>query len=225
MADLYVRAQQQSVGRGVDGTWLALRATRDGSPIVMPWLQALVLEGRCFSAPAPQPSTINITGLTVLAGASLGDDDKLLYVDIPDGTAFLPLEVRVSSLVTGAAIAQYLVFVSPTLNGTGGSETAITPINLRLDSPVSTAATAAHTADTEVDVLTGVEVWLLHDVTSFDIDAAVGFENNRVWNVQNAPVAPVGVDGSSLDVQLYQVTSGTAFAQATWAELPESAFL
>lgn len=224
MADLYVRAQQQNVGRGVDGTWLALRATRDGSPIVMPWVQALVLEGRVFSIIGPEAATRTTTGMTLLALASFGDDDETLYADIPDGTAAIPLNVEARVQVSGGAVAHAYAFVTATLLGTGGTETACVIRNLRIDAPVTSGATAAHTADSEVDHVTGTEVFLFRFVTTFDLDAAIGIDPGYTWSYGTNGYAPVALDASALCVSVVQTTSGTGWASLQWAELPESAF-
>ena len=224
MSDLYVKAQQQNVGRAVDGGWTPLRATRDGAPIVLPWFQALVFEGRCFNITGPEFITVEYTGMTLLALASFGDDDATLYADIPDGTAGIPLAVSHHFKATGAAISHVLAFVSDTLLGTGGSETACTIRNLRRDAPIASAATAAHTATSEVDHVTGGEVILYTWHTDLDVDAQDTNGANFYWNAATNTVTPVVLDGGSINLNMAPTTSGTGFANLTWAELPESAF-
>ena len=96
MTDLRVYAKQTDVGRQRDDTWVNLRASRDGSPIVLPWYQALVLEGRAYQI-GNDPGT-ELTVMTTYA-----DTSKTLYVDIPDGTAAIPLKVQYSFAASGAA--------------------------------------------------------------------------------------------------------------------------
>ena len=224
MSDFYVKAQQQSVARATDGQWTALRATRDGAPIVLPWFQALVFEGRCFNITGPEFVTVEYTGMTLLALASFGDDDATIYADIPDGTAGIPLAISHHFKATGAAISHVLAFVSDTLLGSGGTETACTIRNLRRDSPVASAATAAHTATSETDHVTGAEVVLYTWHTDADIDATADFGSNFYWNAATNTVVPVVLDGGSISLNMAPTTSGTGFANMTWAELPESAF-
>ena len=225
MSNLYVKAQQLSVPRATDGQFTALRATRDGAPIVLPWFQALVLEGRVFEIIGPEALTTTTSGMTLLALASFGDDDATLYADIPDGTCGIPLEVQLSVQVTGAAICHFWAFITDTLLGTGGTETACTIRNLNRATPVSSGATAAHTADTEVDHVTGAEVNLFRNVTTFDVDAAVGFDPNRRWSAADSGIAPVVVDGGSIVANIVQATSGTGWGQVIWAEVTESAIV
>ena len=87
--------------------------------------------------------------------------------------------------------------------------------------PVSSVSTAAHTADTETDHITGAEVELLRYATNQDLDG-VGVEPGGEWNAVTS-IAPIGVDGVSISIDLAPTTSGTGFAAITWAELPEAA--
>lgn len=220
MADLYVKAQQQNVARQADGQWTALRGLRDGSAIVVPWFQALVLEGRCFSAHAPIPGAAGLTIMTTYA-----DTSKTLYADIPDGTAALVLVAEAGFQATGGAVVNAYAFVSGTLNGTGGTETALTPANLRLDAPIATAATVAHTADSETDNVDGTVIVLAQFSTGQDLDATSIEPVAIKYEAARAGVTPVAVDASSLNVVMFTTTSGTGRAFILWAELPESAFL
>ena len=222
MADIYGRAQQQNISRATDGSQVLLRATRDGAGISLPWYQALVMEGRVFQAYGPQP--IDVTGVTLVALASYADTVATLFIDVPDGTAFLPLEVQLSHLASGGAVTHQLAFVSDTLNGTAGTETAVTVLNLRRDSPVASGATAAHTASGETDKVTSTEIMLFHRSFNLDMDS-VSYEPSYHWSAQRVGITPIGLDAGSINVVLTTTTSGTGFAQASWVELPESAFV
>ena len=222
MSDLYVKAQQQNVSRATDGQWTALRGLRDGSVITVPWFQALVLEGRVFSAMAPL--VIHGTALTIMA--TYADTSKTLYADIPDGTAALCLQGQLEFQATGGAVVNAYLFTSGTLNGTGGSETAVTPVNLRLDAPIATAATVAHTGTSEADNVSAAAgiVLLASFSTSQDFDATSIEPNVLRYEAARVGVTPVLVDAASINVVGFTTTSGTGRAFLTWAELPESAF-
>lgn len=224
MSNIQVRAQQLTPGRSPDSNWVALRASRDGSPIVVPWFQALVLEGRVFQALGPEQLTITNTPMTLLA-LSTADTAAALYVDVADGTAVLPLEAYGNFQATGAAISQVWVVLSDTLLGTGGTETSTSVRNLNRAAPVTSAGTAAHTASGEADHISGAEVFIYQRATSFDIDAAVGSQEVDLWKAQDQGYAPVGVDGAAFLIRVGPTTSGTGWASLTWAELPESAVL
>ena len=225
MSNIQVRAQQLTPGRSPDSNWVALRASRDGSPIVVPWFQALVLEGRVFQAIGPEQLTITNTPMTLLALSTV-DTAAAIFVDIADGTAVLPLEAYGNYQATGAAIAQAWLVLSDTLVTTAGTETSTSIRNLNRAAPVTSAGTAAHTASGEADHISGAEVFLYQHATSFDVDAAADSGNERFyWKAADNGYAAIGVDGSSYVLRLGPTTSGTGWASLTWAELPESAVL
>lgn len=218
MTDLRVYAKQTDVGRQRDDTWADLRASRDGSPIVCPWYQAIVLEGRAFQA-GNDPGT-ELTLMTTYA-----DTSKTLFVDIPDGTAAIPLKVTASFVAAGAALMELYAFVSLTLNGVGGTETLLTPTNLRSDSPLTSGAVAAHTVDSAVDTVTGTEIFLSSQgPLTLDADAIEISPVLIDWSVGRHVVTPVVLDAGSLNVVIFAPTSGTGRADIMWGEFPETAF-
>ena len=220
MSALRVYAQEQSVGRSAEGAWVALRATRDGSPIVVPWYQALGLEGRVFQAASAVGADATLTLVTV---AALADTVATIAADIPDGTACIPFEADFTFRATGAAIDIYQLFMAQAVNGVAGTETAITPRNLRGDNNIATAATAMHTASGEADNVDGTEIVLQLFSTSQDLDAT-GIDPERHWSVVKAGFAPVLWDACSFNLIAAATTSGTGQGFLTWCELPESAF-
>ena len=220
MSDLRAFAQQQNVNRASDGTWVALRSLRDGAAIVCPWYQALVLEGRVFHTEAPN---VGAAGLTIMT--TYADTSKTLFVDIPDGTASIPLKAQAGFQATGAAVDNAYAFTSDTLNGTGGTETALTPINARRDAPITSGATVAHTADSETDTVTGAEYVLSQFSTSQDLDATSIFPTVIDWSVAKDGFAPVILDAGSFNIVMFATTSGTGRVAASWAELSESVFV
>ncbi len=217
MTDLRVYAKQTDVGRQRDDTWVNLRASRDGSPIVLPWYQALVLEGRAFQI-GNDPGT-ELTVMTTYA-----DTSKTLYVDIPDGTAAIPLKVQYSFAAAGATLAEFYAFVSLTLNG-GGGGTTLTPTNLRGDSPLTSGATCEHTATSLTDNVTGTELFLSSQgPLTLDADAIEINPTVIDWSVGRHVVAPVVIDGGSINNTAFMPTSGTGRGDIMWAEFPETAF-
>lgn len=216
MVNPRVYAKQMDVARATDDTWVALRATRDGSAIVMPWYQALVLEGRVFQGTA-SAVIAEITPATTYADAS-----GTLGIDIPDGSAAIPLKCEVTVALTTAGNEVYF-FTSRVLNAVGNG-TTVTPRNLRVDNPLTTRASVEHTITTAGDTVTQTEV-MLHSVgpMTLDIDA-VGISPRIVdWSVGLHCVAPVIIDAGSINVTLVDGT-GTARVDCNWAEFAESVF-
>lgn len=217
MAEMNIHAQQKNVGRGQDGQIVGLRGLRDGTLYNLPWYMALVLEGRVFQAQAGKPDAL----LTIMT--TYADTSKTIFVDTADGTAMIPFAMEFTFGAAGAANDYFKFFTSPTVNGIGGTETAITPINLLMGTTTpATASIAYHTASSETDTVTGLEVTMLQLYVGQDIDAVAIRPDSR-WSVARDGFAPVGLDGCSLNLACYCATSGTGCGSLTWAELPESA--
>ncbi|KKN55507.1 hypothetical protein LCGC14_0581820 [marine sediment metagenome] len=215
--DIRVLAQQESPSRGNDGQLVALRALRDGAVITCPWYQALVLEGRCFSATGP--GTYDHAGMTLRITEAT--DEAAVTVDIPDGLAAIPLYAEASFLATGAIIVHAAFFVGLLPYGVA-SATLVSALNLRLDNPIASGATAQHTNNSGITVVDGTERMMFHFGTAQDLDATV-INPRRTWSVADAGYAPVAMDASSLALKMSAATSGTGFGLVAWAELPESA--
>lgn len=216
MANMHIFAQQKNVGRTTDGNPVGLRGLRDGTLYNLPWYMALVLEGRVFQASGGSADSL----LTIMT--TYADTSKTIFVDTADGTAQIPFAMDFTFGATGASIDYFKLFQSPTLNGIGGTETEITPINLLMGttSP-ATASIAYHTASSEVDTVTGVEITQMQFYTSQDLDGT-SLSPRYHWSLQEDGFTAVGQDGCSFNLAVLCSTSGTGCGSLTWAELPES---
>ncbi len=217
MSNPRVYAKQNDVSRASDDTWVALRATRDGSPIIMPWYQALVLEGRVFQGNANNPA------VEITPAATYADASGTLGVDIPDGSAAFPLRAEVVMSLTVAGTEVYF-YTSRVLNASGNG-TIVTPRNLRVDNPLTTVASVEHTITTAGDTVTQAEV-ILHSIGPFTLDIdAVGISPRICdWSVGKHVVSPVVIDGGSINISLVSGATSSARVDASWAEFAESVF-
>jgi hypothetical protein len=218
MSDARVKIQQQNVSRASDGDWTNLRALRDGALIAVPWYQALVLEGRCFSAAAP--GEYDITGVTVMG--TYADGSKTLAVDIPDATAAFPLLIETNFNLNAATVSHMSAMVTTALNGTGGTETEVSELNLRVDNPVSSGATAMHTVSSATDNVDATERVLFHWSSAQDLDT-IDLDPYIRWSVAKCGIAPIVIDAGSIVTVMFNAT-GTGFSLIHWAEIAESAF-
>ncbi len=218
MTDLRVYAKQNTPPRLNDDSWVALRGLRDGVPIVLPWYQALVLEGRAYGITASAPGVETTT-------PDYLDTVKQLYADIPDGTAAIPLRVEGSFAVVDGTLVEAYAFVSLTLNGAGGTVTAVTPRNLRVDSPLASGATCSHTASGEVDNVTGTEIMLTsYGPHTLDLGGVMLPQRVLDWSIGLHDHSPVMLDAASLNVVLADPNVGTGRADMQWAEFAETVF-
>ncbi len=132
MTDLRVWAKQQSVSRATDDTWKKLRGTRDGSPVVQPWLTALCVEGKVYQVKA---GTITATAEGDIAitdtAAEMCADAALARTIIP-----VHLDVTLESL-SGGTVPECAAKSVGAISTVGN---AFVPLNLRLGGPAASAS-------------------------------------------------------------------------------------
>ncbi len=215
--ELKVKAQQQNVASVSDGRPIDLRATRDGSPFSADWFTALALEGRVFVANGgTDTSPITFAGAY---DADAGD----FTIDVPDGTAIIPIFVEVNLQTTGASLFEVIMLASRTLVAVS-SGTSVTPVAFRTDAPISTNTTvsAAVAGAGMTDPNTAGAYEFYRSGYPSDPDVAGNPNPRYSFSALREGVAPVLVGPASLTVYA-SGTSGTGFITAIWAELPESA--
>lgn len=216
---------RQSVlpGPGAEGNNASFRQLRDGTQIMVPWLQSLVFAGRCFG--------IHVGSVTTpIAGHAAIDADQpegAVYF-AATGTSVMPISIR-ATMETGAttlATAGMMCAVS-NINVAIGTSTAVTPFNLKMTSVGITTAAAAAQAYTGngTDPLTAGNFLELARVGAvIDADAATSgiIPPNLYWSADGA-VAPLVEDIGS--ILLYgEAAANTLFGQITWAEMPSTYF-
>lgn len=221
---LQVFADQQNVTRSSDGTWQALRATRDGAPIVLPWKMSLVLEGLAFHITVGDFST-PVAGGGATAVISLVR--PRFTVAIPTGQVLLPLRVSAQAqlplLATDQDESEILIAADRTQAITDGSATLETVFNMRTDSPRTSGTTARslYTGDATSAVL-GLEL-----ARAISVGDVQGVPANAMWNMLDLvyePAEPPFIVGPATLCGFWGGTvATTGFAQAVWAELPFSA--
>ena len=225
MADDRVFAQQINVGRSTDGIYVAKRGLRDGAAIVVPWIQALVFEGRCFG--------VHFGDITTpIAGHAAIDADQpdgAVYF-AATGTSVLPLRIAAAMETGATTLAQGgMMCAVSNINVGAGTSTSRTAniINLKQTSVGITGAAAAAQAYTGngTDPLTAGNFLELERVSAvIDADAVTSGIIPPVlrWDA-NEGVAPLLEDICS--ILLYgEAAANTLFGSMLWAELPSSAF-
>ena len=163
------------------------------------------------------------------AGTVLDQDQPEAFIGIPDGTAFLPLSVRVQCqvplLATDADEAEILLAadVAATIVS-GATQTTETPQNLITSGGVATtvAAFSAATANITNPTL-GVE--LARSVVTGDVQ---GTPANALWtnlSMVYEPEVPYILKGpASLLLYFGGTVAVPGFAQFVWAEVPENRY-
>jgi len=124
MSDLRVYTKQQDPTRAGDDHWVALRAARDGAPIVLPWQTALAIEGKVYQV---RLGTIT----TPLTGDVLITDTAAeSAAEAASGRVIVPLAVVVEIEALGGTLPQAAFKSVGALITTLG--TAFVPLNLKI---------------------------------------------------------------------------------------------
>lgn len=194
-------------------------AAKDGAILSQEWVMAQILKGRGFCAQAGLLST----PITWTATATNDQTKPAMFLDVPDGTTVIPLEVRLYMEAYGTDA----LFECQFLTGTGGVSaggTAMTITNLRTDAPIKSLCTAtsditggtACTANISAFYQAGVQ--LVTTIATSD-DASMRTPDEWVWNYKTAGyTSPIKGHGQLMAVQGSQ--AGTGFGKIIFLEIP-----
>jgi hypothetical protein len=226
MSAAYGRIAQSSVARGGgnEGASAQLRTLRDGSIVAIPWIQALVFEGRVFG--------VHIGSVTTpIAGHAAIDADQpegSVYFAAA-GTTAIPISIRATMETGATTLAQAgMMCAVSNINVAIGTSTAVTPFNLKMNSlGIATAAAAAQAyTGNGTDPLTAGNFLELARVSAvIDADAATSgiVPPNLLWTASDAIAAPLVQNIGS--ILLYgEAAANTLFGQIVWAEVPDTFF-
>ena len=189
-----------------------LRANRDGAVIVGREVQSWIAEGFVHIVNFGADTT------PIALETAYDADQPDLNLDVPRSKVVIPLYFEVSAEATGAAGFEAHLLVSPTQVGAGTS-TAITPQNMRTDSPFTSSCTARRTYTGNGTDPSANGRWIANWSINQDLDAT-GIAPRFVWDAGLNGMGPMIVGGGSFNAYMYCGTSGTAFAVLIYAELP-----
>ena len=228
MTQQHIFAQQNSPSVAGEGTSVGVRGTRDGIPFTASWKQALLLEGRMFhidvgTLPADAVFTVIVGGG---AGTRLELEQPEFGVSVPNGTALIPLDIRIgcrNDVVADAAEMEILLIADTSAAFAGdGTTVPETPTNMITDGGVSTVATA-FSAGT-VDITDPVVSMILAYKT---LQSSLNTSGLTVASLEleYSPEAPPILKGPAA---FYGYWGGTAAASGgasvVWAEVPEARY-
>lgn len=223
-----VKVAQQLPSYDRDGTYKQLRAIADGSQVVLPWVQALVLEGRVWQVSVGAGTT------PVGDGTTWAVARPMLTIGSPTGTSVMALRVDIT-LNTPLSAAdddevEFLIGVDRDTMVTGGAATEETPFNMRTDlvgtinvigQSTRVAVRSVYTAD--ATPTPAVDMELLHTMISFDIfSTGVGVFWQGIQGLYEPETKPVIVGPGSLLQYHNGTVATTGFVSAVWAEFPSN---
>ncbi len=222
MSDIRGNFQSSTVTRLSGGDQLRqMRITADGALYTADWFQAQLQEGRMYCANAGTASS----PITFGAG-SIDTTEPDLHIAVPSGTTLVLAELRLV-METFGTTAIFEVMASYGTGGTAGTDTAVTPTNLRSDAPLSSAVTVgdASAADATYTTTNVVEFWREGAAKAVTVgtadDDSAWPPTSLVWSYKTAGFAPVLIGASQLQV-FAAAQAGTGFITAIWAEVPST---
>lgn len=148
MSDIRVISGIETVNRiSADGSFIAVRGSRDGAPIAMDWKLAMAMEGRVFHAGAG----IDLTPITAIA---FDQNRPNFWLSIPAGTTILPLrvEVAVLSAEEGTDGAMYIARTTAAPSVSAGAAAGEAVSCTRTDLPRTSNVTARQLADADITI-------------------------------------------------------------------------
>ncbi len=224
MSDLRGRAYQETVPRRSDGGMIDLRTTRDGSVIVLPWVQACVMEGLGFSVGYGSAANIATTvGTFGAGGVDLTEHDLLQTLPANGSTAVIPIFFKPVFEVIGtiAAVDVLLVFGSGGIIAAGSTAT---PVNLKPDDANTSACTIGILGDAGGTAI-AVSTYIYREgSTALTGEAGDAQTMLPEWSIGKAGYAPV-VSGASRQVAGFaSAQAATGYITYHWLEMSSSYF-
>ncbi len=215
MADLKIKGQTTGKSREANGNMIFVTGTRDGAIYTMDYILAAALEGRLFHT---QVGTVTTPLATHATTATLQPE---LVIDVPSGTAIIPVEIAVYLETFAGALADVVAMTSTALRGAGAS-TAGSALSTRTDRAVTSGCSIYHTYTGNAVAVAGtVEFWRYGNpwiTATAEGNPIFKFE----YSVQkNTPQVVVGPGSVSLCIGA-ATTGPTGFWTASWIEVPSS---
>jgi hypothetical protein len=208
MSDERVLAKTQNVARASDDTWTAIRATRDGAPIIAPWLIALVIEGKGYNVPIGQ-LTSPVTGTVAIT-----DTQSEAASEAETGYAVMPVRFSVDiEALVGTLPQVCFKSVGALITTIGTSQPGI---NLKIGGPAPSGRTGVNDAG---GVVVAAEV---ATTTRVHFAATQAVAANNFLNVEFA-LPPLCVGPACFYLQVGSVGTGsTYFANYDYFEFAAS---
>ena len=206
---------------------MAWRGLTDGAGVVVPWFQALILEGYGFTTQFGAADLEDTDpGTFGAGGVDLTEFDMLQTLPANGSVGIIPIYFKpiLEAIGTIAAVDILLAYGSGGV--IGANSVANTAKNLRPDSNIATACTIASLGDaagTTLSMANGGYIW--REGTT----ALTGASTNNApmfgeWSAMKHGNAPVIV-GASRQVAAYvSAQASTGYVHYQWIEMPNEYF-
>jgi len=197
---------------------------KDGAAISLPWLQALVLEGRCFTA------TVGTLSTGIVGGGN-GTVPELaepeFVIGVPAGAVILPFRIAVQGNCANAvADHDVLEVIIAAMLGTAydGTGTATTEVayNLRTDNPKASLCSVKSAFTADITIAPVATIDLARTEVHVDATSAIALGTIVVDCLYQPTVVPFIVGPAILFGMWGGTTAVTGYAQLYWAEFAKS---
>lgn len=229
LKDMPIGAEKRlvPVRRTADGSTDGLWAGRDGALVELPWRQALVLEGRCFTFTVGTLSTAIVGGGN---GTILDLDQPEALISVPAGVAIMPLKVAVETngpdAITDNDVSQILLCLDVNSKwNADGTYTAETAYNLRTDAPRPTACLCASAFTADMLASSGSDTVHHVDLCRVETKAEVAANGTAIAQASMLYVpdpAPIIVGPALVTLYWGGTAAISGYAQISWAEFSKN---
>lgn len=224
MSDIrYITAGATAGTTNKDDAHLGAQGTRDGAIYTADWFFARAAQGQMFVANAGTGTT----PITCGAG-SINTAEPDLHIDVPSGTTLVLAELVIYAENFGTkAIVE--VMASYGTGGSAGTDTAVTPVNLRSDAPSTSNCTVGAASDADATYTTTNVVEFLRDGQHEALDVLSSDDDSTyparkfVWSYKTASYPVILVGAAQLQA-FVAAQASTAFITAVWAEVTSTNF-
>ncbi len=223
MSVLQSYISQNDCVRGAEDALKNLRLIRDGSLSVIPWTQALVLEGRVFGVSFGAANMSTTVG-TFGAEAAIDLDEIDMLQTIPATVAVMPLYFKCAFVAIGT-IAATQVVLTWGAGGVGSAGITCTPYNLKPASSSVSACTVTGLHDNGGTAIVNAGVIFREATTALTGVAATPAQLGYEWTAGRTGFVPViqGLVSPTRQIAAWaKAQGGTGYLMYQYAELPVS---
>ena len=214
MSDIRVVTGTVPVRKTADDGFLSPRAIRDGSLVVLPWYDALALEGRVFSAQ-------NGDETTPLSFNALAANRPSAWIRAATSTIVIPLGCTVTLEAATGTVTEIDLRIADNDIGNGTSTAAtVGPLGMKTSLPIAATSVVRHLATADTTAGTN-ERTIWRATIQFALATAEGNPFPTFDISREMMGYPVLVGPATIMVYVTATTTvPTGFVTWKWAEIP-----
>jgi hypothetical protein len=198
-----------------DGAIGAIKLSRSGALVSLPFINQCIAEGRGFQISNVAKQTALATG-----GLSYSDTVPAFSLDVPTGLTMVPLKIMLNQGGTVAGGVITVIISHDTACRVASAGTAVVPSNLRSDAPAASNVTAFSTSPT-VGAGTAANRGIWAAILKHDVATSPNSAENKVDLDYFKDMLPILVGPASLQIHTFAGTTQPSwFYRIAWVEFP-----